>query len=156
MSCYSSWLEKKHSNLIHSNDKIGTVKPVIDLLKDFTSGLVPCGHIGIGLANKPGVHGYCSWLARTAKPLFNRTLNKEVNISARFIINLSVFNFFQLPSCHTLPRVHETCVMSRALSQPVREVFQLPHNSASQALPPPLSVFSVAPVYSYLSYAALR
>lgn len=34
---------------------MGTVKAVIDLLKDFTSSLVPCGHIWIGLANKPRI-----------------------------------------------------------------------------------------------------
>lgn len=126
---------KYHSNLICSNDKICAVKAVIDLLKDFTSSLVPCGHIWIGLANKPEIHGYCSSLPILLSLFFNRIVNKEVNISMRFIINLSVFNFFELSSCHTLPRVHETWViMSPALSQPVREVFQLPHNSASRAL----------------------
>lgn len=125
---------KYHSNLICRNDKIGTVKAVIDLLKDFTSSLVPCGHIWIGLANKPGMQDYCSSLPILLSLFFNRIVNKEVNISMRFIINLSVFNFFELSSCHTLPRVHETWVMYQALSQPVREVFQLPHNSTSQAL----------------------
>ena len=85
--------------------------------------------------------GYCSSLPIPLSPLFfffffffNITLDKEVNISMRFIINLSVFNFFEPPSCRALPRVHETWVMSRALSQPVREVFQLPHKSARRAL----------------------
>ena len=150
-----------HSNLICSNDKIGTVKAVIDLLKDFTSSLVPCGHIWIDLANKPGIHGYCSSLPILLSLFFFLffffKVNKEVNISMRFIINLSLFNFFELSSCHTLPRVHETRVMSRALSQPVREVFQLPHNSASQALLwLCLSVSFIPWMYFLLSSTALR
>lgn len=146
---------KYPSNLICSNDKIGSVKAVIDLLKDFTSSLVPCGHIWIGLANKLRIHRYCSSLPIPLSLFYNRMVNKEVNISMRFISNLSVFNFFEPWSCHTLPRVHETGVMSPALSQPVREVFQLPHNSTSQALLC-LSVSFGPWMYFFLWHTALR
>lgn len=148
---------KYHSDLICNNGKIGTVKAVIDLLQDFTSSLVPCGQIWIGLANKPGIHGYCSSLPILLSPFYYKVVNKEVNISMRFISNLSAFNFFQLSACHTLPRVHVMRVMSQALSHPVREVFQLPHNSISQALQQHcLSVSFIASVYFFLSCAALR
>lgn len=155
MSCYGLWL-KTPLNLICSKDKIGTVKALIDLLKDFTSTLVPYGHIWIDLANKPGIHYYCSLLPILLSLFYNRIVNKEVNISMRFISNLSVFNFFELSSCHTLPRVHETWVMSQALSQPVREVFQQPHNSASQALLwLCLSVAFISWMYFFLWYTCL-
>lgn len=145
------------SNWICSNDKIGAVKALLDLLKDFTSSWVPYGHIWFDLANKPGIHYHCSSLAILLSLFYNRIVNKEVNISMRFISNLSVFNFFELSSCHTLPRVHETRVMSPALSQPVREVFQQPHNSASQALLwLCLTVAFISVMYFFRWYAMLR
>lgn len=148
---------KYHSDLICNNGKIGTLKAVIDLLQDFTSSLVPRGQIWIGLANKPEIHGYCSSLPILLSPFYYRVVNKEVNISMRFISNLSVFNFFELSACHTLPRVHEMRIMSQALSQPVREVFQLPHNSISQALLwRCLSLSVAARMYFFLRYTALE
>lgn len=112
--------------------------PIIDLLKDFTSSLVPRGHIGIGWANNLLIRSFCSpQCLRAAKPLCDGTLNKEVYISMRFIINLPALNFTrQSVSSHS-----ETCDTRRGPSSPPllrgadREVFQLPHNSAGLTQP---------------------
>lgn len=124
---------------------IGCKKPVpiIDLLKDFTSSLVPRGHIGIGWANNLLIRSFCSPQCRhTAKPLCDGTLNKEVYISMRFIINLPALNFTR----QSVLSHSKTCDTRRGLSSPQllrgpdREVFQLPHNGAglARADPAPL------------------
>lgn len=132
-------------NITHSfcnNGKICTLKAIIDLLKDFTSSLVPRGHSKIGWANKTGILLFI--VGHTAKPLYHTIVNKAVKISMRFICNLLVFNLFELSACHTPPRVHEMRVMSGSQSHPVREVFSC--NTIASASPCYSSVSKSLPV----------
>lgn len=103
---------KHHLVSMCNNGEIDTAKAIIDLLKDFTPSLVPCGHTWIGLANKPVVILFI--VAHTTKPFsffffffYHRIVNKAVNISMRFKSNLSVFNFVAFYACHALLWVHE-------------------------------------------------